>query len=439
MKRHLLVFARYPEVGKCKTRLIPELGDVGAAEVHEAMTQHTLCWAREIQKQTDVTVEVRFAGGDEGLMAEKFGADLRYVPQCEGCLGARLTEAFQQNIDSGAEQIVVVGTDCPQLSANFCQSAFDALQSTPIAIAPAMDGGYTLLGAKVEHGTLPFSALFEDKNWGTESVLSDTVDALANVNVHPRLLPALSDVDFPEDLPVWEQARSGISKAKPEISVIVPVFGIEPNLQAVIESAASHRKAEVILCATGEMNSALKNAVANQVQFIPCSPPRARQMNLGAAEAQGDVLLFLHADTELPKGYGDLVQQSFDDPNVIGGAFRLHINTDKWIGRLVEWGVSCRSRWRQLPYGDQAIYVKRDAFESMSGYPDQEIMEDYVFAKKSRKFGRLCLLPASARTSGRRWERLGFIRTTLVNQLMILGYRVGIADAKLARFYRGQV
>ena len=126
MKRHLIVFARFPEVGKCKTRLIPELGEHGAAEVHSAMTKHTLDWARELRDKDGISIEVRYAGGDHAQMASTFGHDLDYVTQCEGDLGKRLIEAFEACVVRGATQVVVVGTDCPQLSRSYCKRAFDA-------------------------------------------------------------------------------------------------------------------------------------------------------------------------------------------------------------------------------------------------------------------------------------------------------------------------
>ena len=204
LDRRLIVFTRYPEPGKVKTRLIPTLGDAGAARLHRDMATHTLAWARELSGRDGTSVEVRFEGGSQASMQEEFGAGVRYVPQGPGDLGARLTHAVSEAAAAGAGDIVIVGTDCPEMTVDIGRRAFDGLQSRDLVLGPALDGGYYLIGLR-----RPLPGLFRDIPWGTAEVLNATLRRANELGVSYLLLEELRDVDRPEDLPVWEQATSG--------------------------------------------------------------------------------------------------------------------------------------------------------------------------------------------------------------------------------------
>ncbi len=146
MKQGLLIFARFPEAGKCKTRLIPELGAEGAAELQARMTRHTLAWAQRLAKAQPVVLTVVFEGGDVSRMTAEFGDAFAYVPQVDGGLGDRLLAAVQESFEAGAERLIVVGTDCPELNEQLVATALARLGEHDVCIAPAEDGGYVLLG-----------------------------------------------------------------------------------------------------------------------------------------------------------------------------------------------------------------------------------------------------------------------------------------------------
>jgi rSAM/selenodomain-associated transferase 2 len=159
-------------------------------------------------------------------------------------------------------------------------------------------------------------------------------------------------------------------------------------------------------------------------------------MNAGAAQATGNILLFLHADTLLPENWTSVVTDTLDAPGVVAGSFGFRV-AESFPGRwLVEWTTNLRSRWFQNPYGDQAQFLRRALFEELGGFTDLPIMEDYELNQRLRKVGRVATSREAATTSGRRWKRLGIIRTTLTNQVMIAGYHLGVCPQKLARFYK---
>jgi len=160
-RQRLIIFTRYPEPGKVKTRLIPALGKEGAASLHQAMTEHTLRWARSLSRKNPDLIEIWFEGGTRRMMEEWLGPEFNYFHQGDGDLGERTARAFQENFQRKKREVVLVGIDCPELTAFHGQAAFDALQSHELVLGPTDDGGYCLIGlnpVSYTHLTLPTKA-----------------------------------------------------------------------------------------------------------------------------------------------------------------------------------------------------------------------------------------------------------------------------------------
>lgn len=203
-KQHLIIFTRYPEPGKTKTRLIPVLGTVGAANLQRQMTEYTIFQVQELQKAAAISVEVRFAGGDLQLMQDWLRLDLVYQSQGEGDLGLRMARSLCDAFQSGAESVIIIGTDCPGVNAQILATAFEKLHTFDLVLGPAIDGGYYLIGLRQ-----PIPELFVNIDWGTDKVWQKTVDIAQKLNLSRMNLLPLADVDRPEDLPIWEQALAG--------------------------------------------------------------------------------------------------------------------------------------------------------------------------------------------------------------------------------------
>jgi uncharacterized protein len=200
-RRHLVVFTRFPEPHTTKTRLIPVLGPEGAAALQRHMTRRILRWAGLLQSELGLSVEVRFAGGDDQKMRECFGATFLYRPQGHGDLGSRMLRAAEDGFRQGAERTVIIGTDCPGITPQLALTAFDRLLDHPLVLGPALDGGYYLIGMR-----RPIPELFRDMHWGSSQVLADTLRRANGLDLSVSQLETLSDVDRPEDLDVWRQA-----------------------------------------------------------------------------------------------------------------------------------------------------------------------------------------------------------------------------------------
>lgn len=221
------------------------------------------------------------------------------------------------------------------------------------------------------------------------------------------------------------------------ISVIIPVLN---EAEAIAPTLASTRGTDidVIVVDGGSQDGTVERVRDLGFPIITSPPGRANQMNAGAAVATGEILLFLHADTRLPAGFDQQVRAALGQREAIAGAFHLKIDSPDWRLRLVEWGVGVRSRCFQLPYGDQAIFLKASLFRDLGGFSPLPIMEDFELVCRLRRQGRVDIVPPAVLTSSRRWDRVGIWRTTWVNQGMVAGYFLGVAPARLVQWYRRQ-
>lgn len=226
----------------------------------------------------------------------------------------------------------------------------------------------------------------------------------------------------------------------PALSLIIPVWSeaksINENIQHVRELDADGTT-EIIVVDGDPEGSTISAITIEGVRTVVAEKGRARQMNRGAALATGDVLLFLHADTLLPSNAFALIQDAMNDKRFVGGAFDLGFNTKRTIFRVTESYVFFRTRLTKIPFGDQAIFIRRDFFEKIGGYRDIPIMEDVELMKRIRKRAdTICIIPAKVRTSVRRYEQEGVLFCTLRNWLLQVSYALGVSPERLMKWYR---
>jgi rSAM/selenodomain-associated transferase 2 len=220
------------------------------------------------------------------------------------------------------------------------------------------------------------------------------------------------------------------------ISVIIPTLNEADQLSPTLTPLHSEPGLEIIVADGGSSDNTTTIATSLGAKVVFSKPGRARQQNHGADAASGDILLFLHADTILPDGFGGPVRQCLSNPGVVAGAFRLNIAGNSRGLRLIEILANWRARQLQMPYGDQALFLRRATFTRLGGFPEQEIMEDFELARRLKKLGRINLLEIEASTSDRRWRALGIARTTLINQAIVIGYLLGCSPYSLSSWYR---
>ena len=459
-QEQLIVFTRYPEPGTTKTRLAKSLGDQGAADTQRKLAGHTLVQIRQFMRHNSAAIVIYYDGGCLEKMQQWLGNDFSYRRQSDTNLGQRLKEALAAAFSGGVERVVIIGTDCPGLRTVHLNHAFAALHHSNIVLGPATDGGYYLIGLNRCE-----KSLFRNIPWGTGTVLQTTLLRAAQKGLSVKLLETLSDVDRPEDLvhlhlaadspgqspaagmalpdaepmppssPSGPVTATGASGDNVSCSIIIPTLNEAENLARLLPDLLAEPGVEVVVADGGSTDETLSIAKSFGARILRVAGGRARQLNGGARMARADILLFLHADTKLAPGFAPEVRQALSQPGVVAGAFRLVIDGKGFGFRVIEWLANLRSRILQMPYGDQGIFVSTPVFAAVGGYPDLAIMEDYELMRRLKNLGRIRILPLTATTSPRRWQKLGIVRTTAINQAIIFGYLLGIKPHKLSQWY----
>lgn len=221
-----------------------------------------------------------------------------------------------------------------------------------------------------------------------------------------------------------------------KISIIIPTLNEAQHIKATIASTLVASNIEVIIADGDSQDDTVEIAENAGAKIVYSHPGRAQQMNAGALVADGEILLFLHADTRLPSKFDNMVREVLQCQKTIAGAFTLKIDASQWSLRLVEWGVSIRSSYFQLPYGDQAIFLTKKVFEQIGGFPELPIMEDFEMVSRLKRNGNIAIIPAPVLTSARRWLKKGIMKTTLINQIVIIAYHLGVSPERIQRWYR---
>ncbi|MGF1938237.1 MAG: TIGR04283 family arsenosugar biosynthesis glycosyltransferase [Nostoc sp. ChiQUE02] len=221
-----------------------------------------------------------------------------------------------------------------------------------------------------------------------------------------------------------------------KISIIIPAINEAGNIKEAIATTQQSINIEVILVDAGSKDGTVEIAQSLGVKVISSSLGRAVQMNVGALAASGEILLFLHADTRLPTGFDEMIRTALQQPGTVAGAFKLRIDASLLSLRWVEWGVNLRSHFYQMPYGDQAIFLTKEVFQQIGGFPELPIMEDFELMRRLKSIGRVVIIPTPVVTSARRWLQKGVFKTTLLNQIVIIAYLLGVSPERIRRWYR---
>lgn len=219
------------------------------------------------------------------------------------------------------------------------------------------------------------------------------------------------------------------------VSIIIPTLNEETSLRKTLNATGSDQDTECIVVDGGSTDNTCSIARQCVQQVFVTSASRARQMNMGAQHARGDILLFLHADTLLPAGALSMVRDILQKkPNIVGGGFAVKFDNDALLYNLTGRLSTLRARMLGWIYGDQALFVRRNVFNRLGGFRDIPIMEDFEFSTRCRREGKLVVLGPPVLSSARRWVTHGFWRTAAVHWLVGLGYLLGASPDRLLAF-----
>jgi rSAM/selenodomain-associated transferase 2/rSAM/selenodomain-associated transferase 1 len=407
----IIIFTRYPVPGKAKTRLIPKIGAINAANLQKMMTEFVVSQV----KKTKIPFKIKYFGGTKADMENWLGSSIEYSEQVDNDLGEKMKNAFEEGFKSGFSKIVIIGSDCPDLRADLILKAFQSLEKNNCVIGPAKDGGYYLIGLNK-----PNPKLFENIDWGSEKVLNQTISKIKDY----KLLKELNDVDEFEDIPK-------------KISVIIPTLNEEDNIEKVIQQTNEGFNVETIVVDGGSSDNTVKKALDLGVIVVKSKPGRALQMNKGVKISTGEILLFLHSDSVLPDNWDVCIRETIVKKQVLLGFFKFKISEDFTGKKIIEFGTNIRANLFKKPYGDQGFFIRKNDFFKLGSFPDVPIMEDLFFVKKAKSFGKIACTDEYLQTSGRRWKKYGAFKTTYLNQCVLLSAFLGydlnrIKDAYLS-------
>ena len=219
------------------------------------------------------------------------------------------------------------------------------------------------------------------------------------------------------------------------VSVVIPVLNEAAGIARTLMQLRQAGVWQSIVVDGGSDDDTV--SLARLYADVVMSSPRgrARQMNAGGHVAEGEVLLFLHADTDLPQGCLQLLTDALNDPQVVGGRFDVRLDAEGWPFRMIETLMNVRSRMTKISTGDQAIFVRHAVFQKMGGYPELELMEDVEFSRRLKREGRIACLRERVTTSARRWQRDGVARTIVKMWMLRLCHFLRVSPARLRVHY----
>lgn len=218
-------------------------------------------------------------------------------------------------------------------------------------------------------------------------------------------------------------------------SVVIPALNERDTIARALDSTSLPGVERIVVDGGSSDGTAELARSLGAQRVIRATSGRAHQMDAGYREAEGDVIVFLHADTRLDAGWLEAIGAALGDGAVAGGAFRLAFASSRPVYRLLELWVRLRSRFARLPFGDQALFLRRELIDAQGGIRSVPIFEDLDLVRLIRRSGRLALLPEQAWTSTRRYERNGLLRQGLRNHAAVLAWHLGLDRDRVAHWY----
>lgn len=443
MSRALIIFTRVPVPGQTKTRLMPYLSGKMCAGLHT-------CFLKDIAEECNQVLADVFVyhtpEDKKGILREIFGGGCVYRKQCEGDLGLRMYQAMEEVLAEGYDSCVLIGTDIPEITSAEIQCAFRLLDVHDVVFGPTKDGGYYLVGMKE-----PVKEVFEKQTYGHGSVLERTV---AYVREHRgnecsvSYVRSLCDVDTREDVTalrnrlrergIWKCSETGRFLMRNQtVSVIVPVYNEASTIERIQQELLPLKDHCEILFVDGGSTDGTPDMIGSEFRVLHGVKGRAAQMNLGARESTGDILFFLHSDSELPKRPLEEIRAVMAEHRV--GCFGITFHSRSfflWTCRVIS---NHRIKDRKVMFGDQGIFIDRELFFQAGMYPEIPIMEDYQFSLTLKEMGvKIGIAKHRICTSDRRFPKKTIPKLKemwKMNRLRKM-YRDGVSIEKISGFYK---
>lgn len=381
MKRAIIIFTRVPIPGQTKTRMMSALTGEQCAKLHG-------CFLQDIRKQCEKAEAALFVAytpeDTDGKLHSLLGEQKEYFEQVGPDLGERMYAAFEKVFSYGYEQCLLIGTDIPELKSQYLKQAFEQLEGNDVVFGRTNDGGYYLVGMKT-----PRKEVFNIPSYGHSDVWENTLEHLKKSNLSVGYTAPLDDMDTPEDLQKYyehmlkdrelQDSETGqFVLENRKISIIIPIYNEETTIQELQTQLQTLKgKCEIIFVDGGSTDRTVE-MIDSEFVTICSERGRAKQMNDGAKASSGDILFFLHCDSELPKDVLEEIRQVMKTH--LTGCFGIAFHSKNFFMFICRVISNHRAKHRKIMFGDQGIFIDRNLFFEVGMYPELPIHEDYQFS-----------------------------------------------------------
>lgn len=455
----LILFTRVPVPGETKTRLMPYFTPEQCARLHVCFLKDIAAMCREGENETDIYVcyskppknsgEESSPGGTAGCqdgagrLRKIFGECAGYFPQEGEALGQRMYRAIEKVLDRGYQACVLMGTDVPEVQWEDIRLAYEILEEKDVVLGGTADGGYYLVGMKAAR-----KEAFEKQTYGHGNVLYDTVHGLKSKGLSVGLGKERYDIDTREDIEGFRDRmrfRKRLQRTETgkyllrtgRISVIVPVYNEKKTIGRLLESLDKIKERCEIIFVDGGSTDGTPAHIGADFKVLHSEKGRAVQMNLGARESTGDILFFLHCDSELPERPLEQIRSVMKDYRV--GCFGIAFHSRNFFMYTCRVISNHRIKDRNVVFGDQGIFIDRKLFFEMGMFPELPVMEDYQFSLDLKKRGeKIGITEKRIYTSDRRFPAGTAPKLKemwKMNRLRKM-YRNGADIEKIAKMYK---
>lgn len=439
MKNAVIIFTRVPIPGQTKTRMMPFLSGAECARLHT-------CFLKDIVKEcgeTDADIFVYYTPEDKEGHLERILGPQKYVPQRGNSLGDKMYLAIEEVLSQGYEKCLLLGTDVPEVKKEYLERAFRVLDKKDIVFGCTADGGYYLVGMKESR-----REAFEISTYGHSKVFEETLKYLEEKKLTVGFTVSLSDMDEPEDLRSYRERMRQDRKMQDtctgkylmktaKISIIIPIYNEEKTIRQMMRQMQIFKnKCEIIFVDGGSTDRTLAY-LGEKFKVIHSGKGRARQMNAGAKASTGDILFFLHCDSELPKRALAQIRSVMKEHSA--GCFGIAYHSYSPLMHICAAISNLRIIDRKVMFGDQGIFLTRELFFKIGMYREMPILEDYQLSMdlKERKI-KLGITKNRIYTSDRRYPKGTYRKLKfmwLMNRMRAY-YRDGIDIHKIAALYQ---
>lgn len=442
----LAVYVKNPNRSAVKSRLAKGLSTTYAKQFY----RHALACLQEdlaTIAQMGFTIFICPADArDTNWAQEQWQAPFVLAQIAEDNLGDRLEHTITSCKRRGFSQVCVIGSDAPTLPVAHILTCQKLLASHDTVLGPALDGGIYLLATKVKLTDLNIIP------WSSDQVFTNLKALLEQKGLHVGIGPSWYDIDTITDLKKLKSDLKPTTPAReklyhwleqlPRVSIIVPIFNESKAIKnCIIQLQQLHPLAEIIIVdgtSTDDSWDAANIAGIKRLQTSKAN--RAMQMNYGAQKASGNILLFLHADCYLSQTAFTAMVNLFANGNINGGCFRYHLadTGTNWRYRWINFGVRLRVKLLKLAYGDQGYFVRSEVFKRIGPFKELPLLEDVEWFSRLKKNNNIFFLKEKLITSARRIQQRGWIRSSIINNLIVILYFFGVKPKYLARLYHKQ-